>query len=252
MTSCTRAALLVLALVAPALPAATGDDADPVRIDEPAPPSPLPPDAVVYHTLSGREAQVTFTSDAPLERIVGKTNAVVGYAIPGPADAPARLAAATWILPVRSLATGLPLRDEHMVSKEWFDAETYPTIRFVLSRVDDLKEIRRGEGFGTWSGTLVGKLTLHGVTRDITVTDARLSFLEASDRTKAIAPGDLLFLKCDYSVRMSEFGMRHPDVPKKVADIVEISQMLRLSNASPEAIGQAIGQPATEAATAPE
>ena len=51
---------------------------------EPKPTKPLPEGSKLYHTLTGRDAQVIFTSDAPLEKIIGKSNAVVGFAVPGP------------------------------------------------------------------------------------------------------------------------------------------------------------------------
>lgn len=200
--------------------------------EPPTPPASLPADAIVYRTLSGREAQVTFTSAAPLERIVGKSNAVQGYAIAGPADQPAKLAGGAWALPVRSLATGIPLRDEHLAGPDWLDADKHPEIRFTLTRVEEIREVKRGEGFTTWSATLVGDMTLHGVTRELKVADARLTFLEESPQSKAIAPGRLLFLKCDYAVRLSDFAVANSDVPKKVGDSVEIGQMLRMTTAT--------------------
>lgn len=216
----------------PAAPAAKPAEAPAATVAEPKPPATIPAGSVVYRTLTGREAQATFTSEAPLERIVGKSNAIMGYALSGPKDSPAALAGATWVLPVASLATGLPLRDEHMVGHEWLDAEKYPAITFTLTRVDDVKEVKRGDGFSTWSGTLVGTMTMHGVTKELRVADAKFSFLSASEKTKSIAPGDLLFLKCDYEVKLSDFGIKHPDVPQKVSDTVKLSQMLRMTNAT--------------------
>lgn len=197
----------------------------------PQPAEALASRGVVYRTISGREAQVTFTSDAPLEDIVGKSNAVAGYAVVGAGDLPAALLGAEWELPVASLATGIPLRDEHMLAKEWLDAESHPVIRFVLSSIEDAHALKRGEDFSTWSVTLVGEMTLHGVTRSMRVPDSRLSFVKKSERTRSIADGDLMILKCDYEIRLSDFGMRHGDVPDKVSDTIRLSQLLRLSTA---------------------
>lgn len=218
----------------------------------PTPPADLPPGTPIYRTLARREAQVTFTSEAPVERIVGKSNGVLGYAVPGPADAPARLSSAAWILPVNSLATGIPLRDEHMIGSAWLDATRYPAIRFTLERVDDLSLVKRGDGFSTWSGTLVGLLAMHGVERELRVTDAKLSFLAASDRTAAIAQGDLLFIKCDYTIKLSDFGIVHDDVPKKVADEVRLSQIVRMStSADAPRDGKETSQGGSDKAAAP-
>lgn len=233
--------VLCLALASLSLRQATAlpqPKADPAPRAEPRPASPLAPGAVLYHTLWGRDAQVVFTSDAPLEKIIGKSNAVRGFAVPGPPDNPAKLVNAAWELPVVSLVTGIPLRDEHLAAKDWLDSESFPVVSFVLSRVDDIKEIKRGEEFSTWSGALVGNLTLHGVTHEIVVKDARFSFFAESPKTAAIAPGNLMFLKCEYTVSLTDFGVRNPDVPKKVSDRVTLSQMLRLSSVQPEAIEQ--------------
>lgn len=239
------AACTAMLLVAPCVHQAFADG----RVGEPTPPANLPADAKVYCTLHHREAQVTFTSDAPLERIVGKSNEVTGCATQGPADNPAKLAAATWSLPVKSLATGLPLRDEHIGARDWLDSEAHPTISFALTAVEDIREVKRGEGFSTWSCTLVGTLTMHGVSRELKVADTRLTFMAASERTAAIAPGDLCFLKCDYSVKLSDFGVKNGDVPSKVSDTVAISQLLRMTTTPPaEAAPQ---KPANAAPPAP-
>lgn len=220
----------------PAAPSAPEAKGRPIVSVEPEAPKTLPAGSVVYHTITGRDAQVVFTSEAPLERIVGKSNMVAGYAVPGPKDNPAALVSAKWVLPVKSMATGIPLRDEHLAGKEWLDAASFPHVEFTLQRVEEIKEVKKGDGFSTWSATLVGEMSMHGVKREIKVPDARLSFFQASDKTKSIAPGDLIFLKCEYTVKMSDYGIKHADVPKKVSDEVKISQMLRLSSASVEEI----------------
>lgn len=200
---------------------------------EPPVPSELLDAGPVYHTLAGREAQVVFTSKAPVENIVGKSNRVVGYVVAGPENLPVALAGAKWILPVASLATGIPLRDDHMLSEEWLDAGAFSEISFSLDRVEKIRSVKQGPGFRTWDADLVGHMTLHGVTRELRVRDARISFLDASEATKAIAEGDLLFVKCEYKVKLSDFGIRHKDVPDKVADEITLSQMLRLTTSIP-------------------
>lgn len=220
-----RTLIRLLALVA--TPFALAAD-PPVRVDEPAIPADLAARGVAYHTISGQQAQVTFTSDAPLQDIVGKSNAVVGWVVVAPGDAPS-LVAGRWLLPVASLATGIPLRDEHLAGDHWLDAAAHPVIAFELERTEDVVTVKTGTDFNTVTATLVGTLEMHGMRRPLRVEKAKLSFLEASDRTKAIAPGDLVFIQCAYDVKLSEFGVVNGDVPGKVADTIRLDQILRLT-----------------------
>lgn len=220
----TLARLLVLA----STPIALAAD-PPARVDEPAIPAEVAARGVAYHTIAGGQAQVTFTSDAPLQDIVGKSNAVVGWAVAAPGD-PASLVAGRWLLPVASLATGIPLRDEHLAGDHWLDAAAHPVIAFELERTEDVVTVKTAADFTTVTATLVGTLELHGVRRALRVEKAKISFLEASERTKTIAPGDLVFIQCGYEVKLSDFGIVNGDVPGKVSDTIRLDQMLRMTS----------------------
>jgi len=56
-----------------------------------------------------------------------------------------------------SVDTGIEMRDNHLRTADFLDAEKYPEITFESTRI-----VRRGRGF-----VAHGKFTLHGVTRDI-------------------------------------------------------------------------------------
>ncbi len=62
-----------------------------------------------------------------------------------------------------SIDTQVEGRDEHLRSADFFDVETYPTLTFRSTKIDGLL----GEPGGTF--TVVGDLTLHGVTREVTL-----------------------------------------------------------------------------------
>jgi polyisoprenoid-binding protein YceI len=202
----------------------------PAKVAEPPVPEALA-DGVAYHAIAGRQAQVNFRSEAPLQNIIGKSNAVVGWVVPGLAPEPAAFRGGRWLLPVASLATGIPLRDEHLAGDHWLDAARHPVIDFRLKKVDDIVVVKEGEGFRTVACTLDGELEMHGVTRPLRVTDAKVSMLEASPRTGKIAPGDLLFIQCGYEVRLSDFGIENGDVPGKVSDTIRLEQTIRMTTA---------------------
>lgn len=61
---------------------------------------------------------------------------------------------------VASLDTGVADRDTHLKSKDFFEAETYPTMTFKSSRV-----IRSNGGY-----RVSGTMTIKGVSREVTLT----------------------------------------------------------------------------------
>ncbi|HEX9286306.1 MAG TPA: YceI family protein [Thermoanaerobaculia bacterium] len=68
-----------------------------------------------------------------------------------------------------SIDTGLPDRDQHLRSADFFDAERHPEIVFESRRVDPVGEDRYD---------VTGALSLRGVIREITVPVAFLGFVK--------------------------------------------------------------------------
>ncbi len=58
-----------------------------------------------------------------------------------------------------SISTGNPDRDKHLKSPDFFDAEKFPEITFKSDRIE-----KKGEKF-----VAVGKLTMRGVTKEVTI-----------------------------------------------------------------------------------
>jgi polyisoprenoid-binding protein YceI len=61
---------------------------------------------------------------------------------------------------VKTLATGYPERDEHLLSQDYFDAEKYPKIFFKSNRV---------EATGGNRAKVTGDLTIRGIQRPLTL-----------------------------------------------------------------------------------
>jgi len=188
----------------------------------------------VYHALPGRSPQIHVESDAPLEKIKGQSNQVVGYAVAGPTGNEARLQAGEWHLPVASIRTGIELRDEHLQSGMWLDAENHPNIVFQLQRVRDVRQTRSGSGFRSYTATLEGEMTMHGVTRKKTIPGATLTFLDAGPRSESIAKGNLLAIRAKYTISLRDYDVSHKTIGNKVSEEVEIDTKLYLSTVPPE------------------
>ena len=66
-------------------------------------------------------------------------------------------------VPVGGVSTTNKVLDEELVSADWFDAAKYPEMRFV-----SIKVVRTGER----TADVTGNLTMHGVTRPVTLKAA--------------------------------------------------------------------------------
>ena len=92
----------------------------------------------------------------------------------------------------RSIDTGEPDRDTHLRNADFFDVEKYPVLTFTSKSVTP-----RGEN----SYDVVGDLTIHGITRQITLP---ASFLGAAQdpwgNTKLVFEADLTLNRKDFGL----------------------------------------------------
>lgn len=70
-----------------------------------------------------------------------------------------------------SIDTGVPDRDNHLRSADFFEVEKYPTITFKSKQVTPTGDNR---------ADVVGDLTMHGVTREITLESVLIGVMEQS------------------------------------------------------------------------
>jgi len=189
----------------------------------------------VFHALKGKDAQVTFTSDAPLEYIKGTSNDVIGYAVAGEGGA---LLAGEFHLPIDTLETGIPMRDEHLQGERWLHAASYPNVIFQIAETTNVKLAKSSDAFTTYDVTLVGDMTIKGVTREMSIP-ATVTRMPESDATRARFPGDLLAIRCSYTVQLSDFGIGEGDpgiASGKIANEMELETRLFCSSTSPESV----------------
>lgn len=192
----------------------------------------------VYHTVPfGGTKQVTFTSKTDHATFDGYSASVLGYAVAGPADNPADLKGGAWVLPIKSLETGNKIKNKNITKPEWLDADKSPDIIFTLKSVKDITAHKAGgSSAASYKVTLVGDMTMRGVTKEIAIKDAVLGFVKETERSAKIAKGDLLAIRCKYTVKLTDFGVTNDYVvkDKSVADEIEIDQSLTLATTAPE------------------
>jgi len=187
----------------------------------------------VYYALTDRDRQIYFESDAPLENIKGQSNEVIGYAVLS-SNRPGTIVAGEWHLPVASMRTGIELRDEHLAGEDWLDAESHPDIIVQVRRMEQVRESKRSDAFTTYTGTMVIDLTMHGVTRKVEIPGATATLMSESDATRRVAKGDLMAIRCKFSVALADYGVSHPVIGEKVAKEVAIDVSLFLSTLPPQ------------------
>lgn len=107
-----------------------------------------------------------------------------------------------------SVVTNIPLLTKHLKRVDFFDVDHYPKAMFLSSRV----EASTAEGA---THMIIGELTLHGVTRTLTIP-ARFA-----------VSADQVALDATIAVRQSEFGMESS--ARKTDDVVPVTISARLA-----------------------
>lgn len=167
---------------------------------------------------------VTFTSEAPLEDIVGLSNDVDGYIVYDN-NSPRRGLRGHLEVPVASLDTGIELRNEHLQSDLWLDADQYPKITFNIVGTQDVRRIKYTTSAQTYEMTLVGPLTCHGRTVRL-VVPARVTFLRQTNETKTKMEGNLIAIRASFEVELDDLEITGPPgqdvIGTKVGETIKV------------------------------
>ncbi len=128
------------------------------------------------------------------------------------------------VIDVASINTREQKRDAHLRSSDFFDAASYPTIRFKSKRVENL----RGSNFN-----LVGDLTMRGVTKEVSLNVAATQIIKGmSGESRIGAHATATVNRQDYGIKWNK-SMDAGGVV--VGDEVQITLDLELVLAPPAA-----------------
>jgi len=169
--------------------------------------------------------QGTFFSHAPFEDITGLSNDVSGWVSFDIQDVKNTLSGEV-IIRTASIKTGIENRDEHLRTSEWLNAEVHPNITFVIKGVESINS----DVSNKLRLTVLGNFTVRGVTRQV-FSDVTMEYLEESELTKIRMPGDLLGVKAKFNIKLSDYGIRHMLIGKRVSEDVEIKANIIGTNA---------------------
>ena len=114
------------------------------------------------------------------------------------------------IISIKSLATGLLAFDEHLRSKDFFNAEKHPIAEFKSSKVEVMPDGKAAK--------VHGKLTILGVTKPV-VLDVKFNKSGVNPYFKK----DVMGFSADAIVKRSEYGMKMgiPDIADEIPVHIE-------------------------------
>jgi polyisoprenoid-binding protein YceI len=101
-------------------------------------------------------------------------------------------------VPVEKLDMGNKKWEDDIKAASWFDVKQFPTITFKTTSV---KKLGKNETTGEFDFEATGDLTLHGVTKSVTVT------LSKTGEGKGMQGETRIGYSTTFKVKRSEFGM---------------------------------------------
>ncbi len=161
--------------------------------------------------------QIIFTNEAPVETFNGITTDVRGEISFEPADIQNSFKGMI-STSVKSIKTGVDLRDEDLYSVRWLNAEKYPEISLKINKVEEVYTLDNNK----LKLALIGNFNLNGKTKVIKL-NVVLTFLEESQLTKSRIQGDLLSVVGVFEIVLSDFGVNNVFISNRVSNKVKIT-----------------------------
>lgn len=147
---------------------------------------------------------ILFGLDSPLEPIVGFAKDIAGTVSHGDTTT------GTITFPTASITTPNERMNGVLHGEDWLNAAANPSVTFAFTHSD---------------GTFNGKLTLAGVTKDITAPGT-VTLVEGGAAARGAGEGDLLVLRSKFTINRSEFGIKPGVVLDKVAEKIDLNVMI--------------------------
>jgi polyisoprenoid-binding protein YceI len=160
---------------------------------------------------------VVFRTDAPLESINGTATGISGsvtFDTASPGSLKGKI-----IVDAASLHVPNAMMQGHLQGTNWLNVAENPEITFETGSVDNVTT----DGNVT-TADVTGTLTIHGVSKQITVPGVKITFLK--DKLKDRFPqleGDLLVIRASFTIKRSDFGINKGKFEDKVSDEIQLN-----------------------------
>jgi len=167
---------------------------------------------------------IAFTLDSLLEPIVGIASGVGGKVSFDPANPTATSGSIS--VETKNLQFANKGMQDSLRKADWLDVAKHPTVEFKLKKVTEAKSA----GENVTEMTVVGDMTCHGVTKELTVP-VKVTHLpgKLGDRTSKMT-GDLLVLRSSFSIKRKDFGIKPEMSDKLVAEEIQVRVAIAGSN----------------------
>jgi polyisoprenoid-binding protein YceI len=152
--------------------------------------------------MHDKHTNITFTSETEIETIDGLTHSASGQTW---IDFEALKGKCSVKVPVDSLRTGVDLRDEHLRSETWLDQKKYPDISLVS---DGFDLVAKNKDKGIYSAKFKGKLTIHGVTKDLETTAKVIKL--SKEQSDMMGDGEWVHVVAGFDVTLKDFDVVIP------------------------------------------
>lgn len=164
---------------------------------------------------------VSFTSDAPIELIVGKTNNITGKISVDETLDLSKPFTATFDVDLASIDTGIELRNEHM-RDNFLETKKFPKATFTVKNQPGVSGVLKDKQKVTIKAN--GDFALHGVTVKKNVP-VDLTFYKNCPTTQGkFEQCDLIQIKSTFNVPFKDHQIKRPEVVfQKLADTVIVT-----------------------------
>ncbi len=168
----------------------------------------------------GRDS-VSFTSDAPIELIVGKTSKITGKINIDETLDLSKPFAATFDVDLSSIDTGIALRNEHM-RDNFLETKKFPKATFTVKNQAGIAGVLKDKQKVTIKAN--GDFSLHGVTVKKNVAVDLTFFKNCPSTQGKFEQCDLIQIKSTFNVPFKDHQIKRPEVVfQKLADTVIVT-----------------------------
>jgi len=170
---------------------------------------------------SKKRDSVSFTSDAPLELIGGKTSDIKGNITIDDSLDLSKPVDCSFQVDLSTIDTGIPLRNEHM-RDNFLHTKDFPNGKFAVKKL--INPPHKLEPGTKAKVQAIGELSLNGKTVSKTIPVEITYFSKCKATETKVADCDLIQIKATFPVAFKEFNIPRPEVVfQKLADTVIVT-----------------------------